>query len=130
MLDDLRHYPPASWPDLLDHFRRQLAPPPEPGRTRVHFRALTLADGRRITFDADVPADRLPALLASGHDVELLPAAATLAGKLPAPAADPWLDVAVVNMAYTAGPGETVEYIGRPNPGAGLSGSPLANPYP
>jgi DNA polymerase-1 len=75
----------------------------------------------------------LPALLASGHDVELPPAAATLAGKLPplpAPAADPWLDVAVVNMAYTAGSGETVEYIGRPNPGAGLSGSPLANPNP
>ncbi|MFM6358164.1 DUF4326 domain-containing protein, partial [Planktothrix sp.] len=118
MLDDLRHYPPASWPDLLAYFRDTLAAntpaPPEAGRCRVHFRDLTLSDGRRIAFDADLPADRLPALLASGHAVELREAG---------PA-----DVAVVNMTYTAAPGEAVEYIGRPNPSAGLAGSPLANP--
>lgn len=145
MLSDLAAYPPANWPDLLEHFRAQLAAntpaPPEAGRQRARFRDFTLTDGRRMAFDADIPADRLPALLASGHAVEpmetgpAIPAAtvpqamATTPATLP-PATVPGLDVAVVNMAYTAAPGEIVEYIGRPNPSAGLAGSPLANPYP
>lgn len=81
MLDDLRHTPPGHWPDLLAYFRDTLAAntpaPPEAGRCRVHFRDLTLSDGRRVAFDADVPADRLPALLASGHAVELREAGPT-----------------------------------------------------
>ena len=31
MLDDLLHWPPASWPWLADHFRRQLPDPDENG---------------------------------------------------------------------------------------------------
>jgi DNA polymerase-1 len=78
MLADLADYPAASWPALLAHFRDQLAAgtpaPMEAGRQRVHFRDFTLSDGRRVAFDADIPADRLPALLASGHAVECLEA--------------------------------------------------------
>lgn len=36
MLDDLRHFPPASWPWLVDHFNRQLPDPVANG-----FRAAT-----------------------------------------------------------------------------------------
>jgi DNA polymerase-1 len=117
ILDDLAASPAESWPALLDHFTRQLPPPPEPGRVRVRFPDFGLTDGSRIAFDADIPASRLPALLASGHTVEC-----------PDRPTDP-PDVAVVNMAYIPALHETVEYIGRPNPSAGLAGSPLANPF-
>jgi DNA polymerase-1 len=73
MLDELADYPPASWPDLLDHFRLQIPPLPELGCHRVHVQELTLVDGSRISFDADIPAGRLTSLLASGHAIEQLP---------------------------------------------------------
>lgn len=74
MLADLSASPPEDWDRLTAHFEEQLldAPPIDPGTTRVHFRDFALDDGRRVAFDADVPLDRLDALRAAGHDVELV----------------------------------------------------------
>ena len=52
MLDDLKHAPESDLVALIDHFERQLPPPPEPGYRRITVK------GAGYQFDVDMPEEK------------------------------------------------------------------------
>jgi len=56
MLDDLAAYPESDWGALVEHFERQLPPPPEPGREHIPMQAAG------FEFLLGVPAEHAPAV--------------------------------------------------------------------
>jgi hypothetical protein len=57
MLDDLKHTPNSDWVALIDHFERQLPPPPEPGYRRITVKAAG------YQFDVDMPEEKAQVFL-------------------------------------------------------------------